>query len=224
MTVHQILIGRHGQTDQSRLNLYMSSTNIPLNDFGRTQAIAFGKAHCREISQIFASPLTRAVETADLIAQSRGLVEPCVDERLVEVFMGPFEGLTRAELLTKPDLETKFRRWEAGESCHSDRGGAEDLASAQRRILASWHDIIRGEEPTILVVSHGAIVRLLACALLGMPPANYRRFRLDECCYFDFRLDQPAGGYRLHDIKSSQLRKSPPQHRGLLNTRTPDYS
>lgn len=203
MTVHRVLVGRHCQTDQSRLNLYMSATDTPLNDSGRAQAIEFGKSYCREVSQIFTSPLMRAIETAELIAQSQALTSPHVDERLAEVFLGPFEGFARDRLITDPSLEPAFSRWEAGESGGFNTEGPEDLSSAQLRILACWHDIVRCKEPTVLVVSHGTIVRLLTCALLGIPLANYRRIRLDECSYFDFRFDHSTRGFRLHDIKSS---------------------
>ena len=109
---------RHGQTDWNLQARLQGSTDIPLNDTGREQARHAGgvlKAH--GLTQIVASPLSRALETARIVGEALGL-EPSVDARLIERNFGLFEGMTidevhqhrkemRAFMNPKADLDGK---------------------------------------------------------------------------------------------------------------------
>ena len=165
-----ILIARHGETDWNRELRFQGHADPSLNDEGRRQARALAERLADAgIAAIYASPLRRALETAEIVARRLGL-EVAVDERLREVDVGSWEGLTRADLEERfPD---EFRRWIDGgpgwEDGESYDGMAERVAAALDD-LAGRH---RGE--TILVVSHGGPVRATQARALGITFAQAR--------------------------------------------------
>ncbi len=68
---------RHGETEWNRLRRIQGLTDIPLNDTGREQARRTGMLLTRRpIARVYASPLGRARETAEIIARELGLAEP----------------------------------------------------------------------------------------------------------------------------------------------------
>jgi broad specificity phosphatase PhoE len=89
---------RHGQTDWNAQMRLQGSTDIPLNETGRSQALRAAQIFKDQgIEHIITSPLSRAHETAEIVAQYLGLrVE--TDERLIERNFGAFEGLTLDEV------------------------------------------------------------------------------------------------------------------------------
>ena len=74
MTLTTFALVRHGQTDWNAERRLQGATDIPLNDVGRGQARdAVGVLAAYEWDAIVSSPLSRAAETADLIAEGLGL-------------------------------------------------------------------------------------------------------------------------------------------------------
>ena len=68
MNVTRLYLIRHGETDANKSGVLMGSTDIPLNDTGRQQAALLrDRINALEVDSIFASPLTRAVETASVV-------------------------------------------------------------------------------------------------------------------------------------------------------------
>ncbi|MBQ9061557.1 MAG: histidine phosphatase family protein [Eubacterium sp.] len=84
---------RHGQTVKNKENVLQGRSNSPLNEVGRQQAEAAGemlKAAGISFDKVYTSPLIRAVQTAEIIA---GDVPLTVDDRLIEMDYGPYEGM-----------------------------------------------------------------------------------------------------------------------------------
>lgn len=139
---------RHGETDWNRARRIQGSTDIPLNDTGRAQARSAGELLAgRAWSRIVASPLSRAAETAQLIAAAAGLGDPEHDSAFVERNYGEAEGLTGAELDARfPDgVEVP---------------GRETREAVAERVLAGLHALAAvhpGE--SIIVVAHGGVIR-----------------------------------------------------------------
>ena len=68
MNITRLYLIRHGETDANKTGVLMGSTDIPLNDTGRQQAeLLRDRINALEVDSIFASPLTRAVETASVV-------------------------------------------------------------------------------------------------------------------------------------------------------------
>lgn len=66
----RILVIRHGQSEADILNVHEGRAGFPLTDEGRTQARATARFLHRHyaIEKIYASPLKRAAETAQILA------------------------------------------------------------------------------------------------------------------------------------------------------------
>lgn len=87
-----IYIIRHGQTELNKRNLLQGRSDHPLNEDGRKQAEALREYFQSEdihFSHVYSSPLCRAIETAQIIS---GTDQIMIDERLIEMDYGPYEG------------------------------------------------------------------------------------------------------------------------------------
>lgn len=110
MTLYVI---RHGQTNFNAEGRFQGRMDIPLNDFGRSQAKGNGEklktllAGKPEDYDFVSSPLGRARETMEIVRQEMGLdlKQYRTDPQLAEISFGDFEGHTLDELSTShPDL------------------------------------------------------------------------------------------------------------------------
>jgi Fructose-2,6-bisphosphatase len=147
---------RHGETDWNRQRRIQGLTDIPLNDTGREQARLTGMLLTRRpITRVFASPLSRARETAEIIAAELGLADPELRDALVERNYGEAEGLGFAEIdrLYPPGVAV---------------AGRESREEVAARILPELVRIA-AEHPgeSLVVVSHGGAIR---AALLAAEP------------------------------------------------------
>jgi probable phosphoglycerate mutase len=139
---------RHGETDWNRQRLVQGSTDIPLNEMGRIQAIATGRLLAtRHWDAIYSSPLSRAFETAQLIAREVGLGEPVVEPALVERSYGEAEGMDHASIDARFPGNTPVPGREHWREV-SDR-----VVPALIRIAEQHHG------GNVLVVSHGGAIR-----------------------------------------------------------------
>jgi broad specificity phosphatase PhoE len=141
---------RHGQTDWNIDFRLQGISDIPLNDTGRQQAqAAIGKMSLYGWDVIVSSPLSRAVETAGIIAQGIALTEPVIHRELLERSFGEAEGLS-------------YEVWRDHFLNGERASGAESLADLEHRVLRCL-DIIAFEYPgkRVLAVSHGAFIRKL---------------------------------------------------------------
>ena len=156
MTLTTFALVRHGQTDWNAQRRLQGSTDIPLNDVGRGQARdAVAVLSGYGWDTIVSSPLSRAMETADLISAGLGLGTARRVPELTERSFGPAEGLQAGpelEALRTPD---GFR-------------GAESEEDAARRgvcALEALAEEFRGRR--VLVVAHGSLLRVSLSRAIG---------------------------------------------------------
>ena len=91
-----IYIIRHGKTELNRANALQGQSDHPLNEEGIAQAREAGerfRAAGIAFDRVYSSPLIRAVQTAEL-AVGDGTAEILIDDRLIEMDYGPYEGMT----------------------------------------------------------------------------------------------------------------------------------
>lgn len=109
---------RHGQTDWNAIRRLQGQKDIPLNDFGRQQAVGNGKLLAHLLGEqatdfdYVASPLGRTRETMELMRAAMGL-DPLAyrtDDRLIEVSFGDWEGQTLPELKKEFPDRVKARK------------------------------------------------------------------------------------------------------------------
>jgi broad specificity phosphatase PhoE len=148
---------RHGETDWNIDSLAQGNVDIPLNQTGLAQArTSAGKLRNRGIRTIVSSPLSRARDTANIVAEALGLpVE--FDEGLREVAFGVNEG--------KPIAEQWFLDWLNGVATPE---GAESFASLRARAAEAINRAVAKTAP-VLVVAHGGFFRALR-ADMGLEP------------------------------------------------------
>jgi len=171
--VTRIYLIRHGATILSAEDRFAGATDIPLSDEGRNQARLLGErlTH-RPISAVFASPMGRTIETANLVAGPHRNLEVQVRQGLQEISHGRWEGMTREEVALAFPQEVSD--WDADPYTFAPEGGESGL-SVTARALPVFMEIIRkhpGEH--VAVVSHKATIRLLLSSLLGFDPRRYR--------------------------------------------------
>ena len=138
---------RHGQTDWNIDLRLQGSTDIPLNETGREQArIAAAHLNREDWDIIIASPLSRAKDTADIVAQELGMNVVIVPE-LIERSFGVAEGLDHAS-------------WRKLYESHQVIEGLESLEDLRTRTVHLL-EIIANEYSgqRVLAVSHGAFIR-----------------------------------------------------------------
>lgn len=159
---------RHGETDWNAARRIQGSTDIPLNDIGREQARRTGRLLAtRKWDLVVSSPLSRAAETARIIASELALPEPRRVEAIVERRYGEAEGL---DYLT---LHTRFPRG-------SVVPGRESRDQVAARVLPALHELARENiGRSIVVVTHGGVIRTVLRAvapglvhLAGVPITN----------------------------------------------------
>lgn len=147
---------RHGETEWNRLRRIQGRTDIPLNDTGREQARLTGMLLTRRpIARVYASPLSRAFETAAIIAGELGVPTPETREAFLERDYGAAEGMGFHEI----DI-----RYPEGVAVP----GRETRDEVAARVLPALQEIAadhRGE--SIVVVSHGGAIR---AALMAAEP------------------------------------------------------
>jgi probable phosphoglycerate mutase len=160
-----VLLARHGQTDWNASGRYHGQADVPLNDTGRSQAVALAEVLApRRLDAIVSSPLGRAFHTA--LAVGAGREAPVtVDGRLLEVGVGDWTGLTEAEVFALDPQFASARR--AGRDYRLSPSG-ETAAECGRRVAAAVRDAASAHPGgEVLVIGHGYALQAALGELLG---------------------------------------------------------
>jgi phosphoserine phosphatase len=173
----RILLARHGETPWNAEGRYQGQIDIPLSPVGESQAAALGE-RLKEtpIARAVASPLSRALRTAQLALGETRSVTLTTDPDLQEIAHGEWEGLLASEINDKDPA--RLRAWRE-EPENVLMPGGESLRQVLDR---SWQGLNRameglGDDDTLLVVAHDAVNRVLLCRILGLPIARLWSFR-----------------------------------------------
>jgi probable phosphoglycerate mutase len=170
--VGDIVVLRHGQTDWSRTGRHTGRTDLPLLPEGEDQARAAAPLLAgRDLVQVRVSPLQRARQTADLA----GLVVTDVDEDLVELDYGGYEGRTTDEI--SAELGRSWSVWQDGVVPGDSPG--ETLAAVGARVDRVLAEVRpRLTDGDVALVAHGHVLRVLTARWLGLAPQAGALFAL----------------------------------------------
>lgn len=155
----EIYIVRHGETVWNKEKRLQGSTDIELNEEGRYLAKETGKnLRNTEFDIVYASPLKRAYETAELIMEGRSVMVT-TDERIREIGFGILEGKTSDQMTEEENH--RINNFFTHPEIYTPAEGGESIESAVERAK----DFLRNEiEPLeakgfkrIMIVAHGAI-------------------------------------------------------------------
>jgi len=198
----RLLLVRHGVTDWNREGRFQGHLDPPLSDDGRAEAklLAARLAASPDLRprRIVSSPLLRALETAEAIAEATGIpaAEVRRDQRLVELGQGAWEGRTHAELAVS-DAE-RYAAWRKGAWDRQPPDG-EPVEAARERVSAAVAEAVDEDADAagwpICLVGHGGSLRLAASWLLGLDRATAWSLELDNASLSI--LDRTDGECRL---------------------------
>ena len=150
MTNTHLGLFRHGQTDWNINFLLQGVTDIPMNKTGIEQVKLAARAiKVEDWDVILTSPLTRALQTAEIIASHNGFSEIIEQELLIERSFGQAEGLSHEQ-------------WRAKYSNLDEIPGGESrtqLAERSKLLLETISQELAGKR--VLAISHGALIRAL---------------------------------------------------------------
>ena len=164
---------RHGEATWNAEGRLCGRTDVPLSDGGHRQAQLLANRMKSIVAEaLYTSPLSRAVETARLIGAAIGR-EPVVDRRLVELNYGAWEGRTFDEI--QRAAPAVYAAWDADPGRLAPPEG-ETGAQLIERVTPFLAEVAqRHQSGNVVVVCHKTVCRLLACHIMGMPLADYRR-------------------------------------------------
>lgn len=172
-----IYLVRHGQTAWNKEEIFRGRTDVPLDETGLKQAELAGKYFKgMEIYAIYTSPLSRALQTAQEIAQFYNLkVQPLPG--IIDMSFGKWEGRPHQEI-RENDKEI-YRQWV--EEPHLVRlPGGEGLDDVRVRAMAAMEEVIRNHPgKTLVLVSHRVVCKVLICAILGLDNSHFWQITQD---------------------------------------------
>ena len=149
--LHLMLV-RHGETDWNVERRYQGQTNVPLSGLGRRQAeLIAERLTAEKIDAVYASDLSRALETAQIIAGKSGL-EVVPEPRLRELKFGILEGLTFDE--AEAQYPEMIAAWLDDFNNTPER--AETIKAFRARMVSLLDELKeKHDEQVVLLVGHG---------------------------------------------------------------------
>lgn len=177
---NEILLVRHGETDDNAADRFQGQLDTHLNERGREQSRALARRLAGEgLRALYSSPLSRARETAEIVGAELGL-QPVYDARFMEADTGDWSGLPYADVIARtPD---EFAAWRSASRAFRFPGG-ESVAEQAARVGAALQDVRAAGVLPALVVCHGGTIRAVPgahradddfvgnCALYRLAPA-----------------------------------------------------
>jgi len=157
----KIFLIRHGTTEYGVKEYTTGHKDIPLNEVGKNQAQSTAEyLKDKGISQIFSSSLSRASETAQIIASELGLDVEEYDE-LMERSAGKLDGVPFTEFLDAFKKVGDFEQMMV-------QAGGEPSKKFKSRVWSKFLEIIQNNEDheNVLIVAHGGVTRLILLEIL----------------------------------------------------------
>ena len=175
-----ILVIRHGETDWNRERVFRGVFDIPLNDNGRDQARLAGEAlRLDKIDAAYSSPLSRAVETANIVLEPHG-INATIHQGLLDFDYGDWTGIK--------DLDVALR-WSEEHALWNSRPhsirvpGGDTLQDVFDRTFGAMEEIAKEHDgQTVALFAHRVINKLLVIGALGLNLDRFPFIIQGNCC------------------------------------------
>jgi broad specificity phosphatase PhoE len=187
----RVFLVRHGATSRTAEDRFSGDAGVDLSEEGRAQVRSLAeRLRSCPIDAVYASPLSRTLETARILAEQRSL-DVATRDGLREIGHGHWEGLTRREVESR--FPGEYSAWEQDPFTYAPAGGESGVAVLARALPVLREIVVAHPNDTVLVVSHKATIRLLIASLLGFDMRGYRD-RLDQApaCLNIMEFKDPA--------------------------------
>ncbi|HJX07401.1 MAG TPA: MSMEG_4193 family putative phosphomutase [Actinomycetota bacterium] len=170
-----VFLVRHGLTGQTGRLLYGRTPGIDLDARGRAQADALvQRFDAVRLSAIYSSPLERCRQTVEPLAAARRL-QMRTDDAFLEMEAGDWTGRTLAQL-------RRTKAWRVVQQTPSDFvfPGGEAFMDAQARVVTAIDRLARRHRRgSIVIATHGDIVRIALAHYLATPLDDFQRIVID---------------------------------------------
>ncbi len=168
----RVILVRHGETQWNSEGRFQGQIDIPLNENGKSQALAAGSfLRSVRIDKAYSSSMSRPKETAELILKTHPNVKIKLENDLIEIGHGLWEGKLESEI--KKSWNDLLKAWQdAPETVQMPEG--ETIQMVWDRAVNCWEKITSNISPdeTVLIVAHDAVNKTILCHLLGLSPAD----------------------------------------------------
>lgn len=173
-----IFLTRHGKTAANLENRFAGRSGEPLHPLGREQVAAVAEhLQKRGISAIYAGPLPRTCQSAEIISRVTGAPFYRSDS-FNEILIAHWEGLTKAEITAK--FGSEYPTW-LGSPDKFKQPGCETLQEVQARAVAAIERIFTDRAgETVVVVSHLIVIRCLILHYRGQSLSEFRDIKIDN--------------------------------------------
>ncbi len=168
----KIFLIRHGQTLWNKEERYLGDEDIELTPEGIQQAKLAAKYLSEvNLSNIYSSPLKRAIDTAAFINDGRKM-KVIVRENLKEANFGEWEGIRYNRMAE--EFRSDYTRWLKDPYNNSPTGG-ESFKMVQERAVKEIDNIIKENEDNskVVVVTHGGVIASLLVYWLKIPVSRW---------------------------------------------------
>lgn len=192
MTIEFLLV-RHGESEWNKRSRYTGQQDVPLSSLGKQQARQLALRLADEpLGAVYASPLRRARETAEIIARQRGWPVR-IDQGLAEIHHGLWEGMTTRQVMQ--EYPSMMERWRSQpQTVVMPQGESlEDVAlrvdGALERIMSA---IPKGK---VVICSHDAVLRVLVSRCLGMGLEDFWKWDFENASLTVLHGQENADGH-----------------------------
>jgi broad specificity phosphatase PhoE len=167
----RIYLVRHGQTAWNKEEIFRGRTDVPLNETGLREAQLAGEYFREmEIHAIYSSPLLRALETAQKIAEVQRLEVRSL-QGIIDMCFGEWEGQSLKDVQEKDGQ--RFQQWKNEPHLVKIPGG-ETLDEVRDRAMAVLDKTIQSHSgKTLLFVSHRVVNKVILCSILGLDNSHF---------------------------------------------------
>jgi probable phosphoglycerate mutase len=184
----RVFLVRHGATDATAEDRFSGAIDAALSETGRWQAARLGERLARfDITAVYCSPLSRALETARIVGRSCRL-EPQTRDGLREIGHGHWEGMRRQDV--EREFSAEYDAWSTDPFTFAPTGGESGVAVLARALPVVREIVSTHPNERVLIVSHKATLRLVLSSILGFDARGYRD-----------RLEQSPAGLNVLDFK-----------------------
>lgn len=192
------LLVRHGETDANVTSIWQGSSDSPLNERGRLQSQMVAERLAADGyagNVVYASPLSRASETAEAIARRVNAGAVHLEPDLAEFHLGEWEGLSYDE------LRLDRRLWDRmAEDPNFAPPGGESAAQFAVRLVRVFQDIA-GRHPgeTVIVVSHGGAIATAIAMLVDRDGSRWTQYLMANCALSEMAWNPAPVLVRMND-------------------------
>lgn len=185
----RFILVRHGRTEWNRVERFRGRADVPLDAVGRSQAEATAVRVSTEWqpAAVYASPLSRALHTAQAIAIRLG-TDALTEPRLIDIDYGEWQGLTPEEVRRR--WPSELEAWYQTPQLARIPGG-ESLSDVRQRAMSAVTSLAGlHESQTVVLVAHTVVNRLVLLAVLGLGDERFWRIRQEPCALNVFEAER----------------------------------